>query len=120
VRFVEGDFREGLGNATYDLVVSNPPYVGEDEYVGLQAEIREWEPRGALVGGIAEATIIAAGAHAVLERGGHLVLETAVRLAGPLAETLAALGFAEIAISRDLAGEVRVIEARLLEPCLTN
>jgi release factor glutamine methyltransferase len=120
VRFVERDFRERLGNETYDLVVSNPPYVGEDEYVGLQAEIREWEPRGALVGGLDEAATIAAGAHAVLERGGHLVLETAARLVGPLAETLAGLGFGNIASSDDLAGEVRVIEARAIEPCRTS
>jgi release factor glutamine methyltransferase len=117
VRFVEGNFRDGLGSATYDLVVSNPPYVGEDEYAGLQAEIREWEPRGALVGGQDEAATIAAGARAVLERGGHLVLETAARLAGPLTEMLAGLGFADVAVSHDLAGEVRVIEARMLEPC---
>jgi release factor glutamine methyltransferase len=117
VRFVEGNFHDGFGSATYDLVVSNPPYVGEDEYVGLQAEIREWEPRGALVGGHDEAATIAAGARAVLERGGHLVLETAARLAGPLTEMLAGLGFADVAVSHDLAGEVRVIEARMLEPC---
>ena len=120
VRFVEGDFREGLGDGTYDLVVSNPPYVGEDEYVGLQAEIREWEPRGALVGGLDESATIAAGARTVLEGAGHLVLETAPRLADPLIETLAGLGFAGIAASRDLAGEVRVIEARMVESSPTS
>lgn len=120
VRFVEGDFREGLGNGTYDLVVSNPPYVGEDEYGGLQAEIREWEPRGALVGGLDEAATIAAGSRAVLKTDGWLVLETTARLAGPLTETLAGQGFADIATSRDLAGATRVIEARLIESCPTS
>ena len=34
----------------WDLVVANPPYVAPEEWDGLQPEIREWEPRGALVG----------------------------------------------------------------------
>src|SRR5437764_347804 len=34
----------------WDLVVANPPYVAPDEWDGLQPEIREWEPRGSLVG----------------------------------------------------------------------
>jgi len=41
----------GLPDGDYDLVVANLPYVTEDEWSGLQREIREHEPRGALVSG---------------------------------------------------------------------
>ena len=34
----------------FDLVVSNPPYVGADELDALEPEVRDWEPRLALVG----------------------------------------------------------------------
>ena len=45
------DIADGLPPGEYDLVVANLPYVREDEWVGLQPEIREYEPRAALVGG---------------------------------------------------------------------
>jgi release factor glutamine methyltransferase len=41
----------GLPEGDYDLVVANLPYVREDEWNGLAAEIRDYEPRGALVAG---------------------------------------------------------------------
>lgn len=41
----------GLPSGEYDMVVANLPYVREDEWAGLQPEIRLWEPREALVGG---------------------------------------------------------------------
>jgi release factor glutamine methyltransferase len=45
------DVADGLPPGEYDLVVANLPYVREDEWDGLQPEIREYEPREALVGG---------------------------------------------------------------------
>src|SRR5204862_425166 len=44
----EGDFETAANG--WDLVVSNPPYVAPADWDTLQPEIREWEPRGALVG----------------------------------------------------------------------
>lgn len=41
----------GLPEGDYDLVVANLPYVREDEWDGLEPEIRDYEPRGALVAG---------------------------------------------------------------------
>ena len=42
---------DGLPPGDYDLVVANLPYVREDEWPGLEPEIREYEPRMALVSG---------------------------------------------------------------------
>ena len=48
VEFRQGDLLAGLAGP-FDLVVSNPPYVEADELESLEPEVREWEPRGALV-----------------------------------------------------------------------
>jgi release factor glutamine methyltransferase len=49
---VESDLFSGFDtNQTWDLIVSNPPYIGEAEMAGLEAEVREHDPHTALVGG---------------------------------------------------------------------
>ena len=48
VELVVGDLLAGL-EGPFDLIVSNPPYVDADELAGLEPEVREWEPRAALV-----------------------------------------------------------------------
>lgn len=105
------DLFDGLPGGPYDLVVSNPPYVGPAEIEALQPEVRDWEPRGALVGeGATEA--VARAALAVLRPGGALVLETAEGAAAAVAALLEGLGYAEVRITTDLAGRQRVVEGR--------
>lgn len=103
------DLFDGLPEGPWDLVVSNPPYVSSDEIERLEPEVRDWEPRSALVGeGATEA--IAASALGVLRDGGALVLEVAEDAAGRVAEHLSTLGYREIRVTRDLAGRDRVLE----------
>jgi release factor glutamine methyltransferase len=91
----------------WDLVVSNPPYVSADEWDSLQPEIRDWEPRAALVGeGLHEEIARLAETH-------WLVLEAGDGQADRVASALAGLGFAEVRIGPDLAGRPRVVEGRL-------
>jgi release factor glutamine methyltransferase len=111
VELVAGDFAAGLSGGPYDLVVSNPPYVEPGEIDALEPEVRDWEPRLALVGvGATEA--VAEGARDVLRPGGWLVLEVAAGAAGRVAELLARLGFADVVRTADLAGSERVVEGR--------
>ena len=57
ITFMRADMRQRLeghpqGAApTFDLIVSNPPYIAGPEFATLQAEVRDWEPRLALDGG---------------------------------------------------------------------
>ena len=88
----------------WDLVVSNPPYVAPEELAALEPEIRDWEPRLALVGDGFQEEL------ARVARTERLVLEVAPRQAGRVARTLEALGYVEIRITRDLAGRERVVE----------
>ncbi|MDO8509069.1 MAG: peptide chain release factor N(5)-glutamine methyltransferase [Nanoarchaeota archaeon] len=105
------DLLSGLPGGPYDLVVSNPPYVEPEEIETLQPEVRDWEPRAALVGvGATEA--IARAALAVLRPGGALVLETAESAAPAVAALLEELGYRDVLITSDLTGRQRVVEGR--------
>jgi len=90
----------------WDLVVSNPPYVAPEELEALQPEIRDWEPRGALVGeGFQQG--LARAAQTEL-----LVLEVAPRQAAAVARELQELAYDDVCITQDLAGKERVVEGR--------
>ena len=109
VELVEHDLFADLPVGPWDLVVSNPPYVRPDEIEALAPEVREWEPRAALVGeGATEA--IAASTRDVLGAGGALVLETADGDAARVAGLLQTLGYRDVAVTPDLAGRDRVVE----------
>jgi release factor glutamine methyltransferase len=103
------DLFSGLPDGPWDLVVSNPPYVRKDELAGLQPEVRDWEPRAAVVAeGATES--VASGARAVLRPGGALVLETAGGRAEEVAGLLRGLGYVDVRVTDDLAGLSRVAE----------
>jgi release factor glutamine methyltransferase len=111
IELVEGDLIGGLGEREYDLVVSNPPYIAQDEIGTVQPEVRDWEPRLATVGGEHTAQI-AEHALDALVPGGHLVLEVADTRAGATAELLERLGYEEVVVSEDLAGRDRIVEGK--------
>ena len=105
----EWDLYTGLPEGPWDLVVSNPPYVRPEDVASLQPEVRDWEPRDALVGvGATEA--VARGAVDVLREGGALVLEVAWDDAARVTALLGGLGYAEVTTTRDLAARDRVVE----------
>jgi release factor glutamine methyltransferase len=106
VELVQRDLFEGLPEGPWDLVVSNPPYIHDDEVEGLEPEVRDWEPRAALVGeGLHEEL-------ARLARTRALVLEVADGQAPRVAGVLESLGYAGVRITPDLAGRGRVVEGR--------
>jgi release factor glutamine methyltransferase len=51
VTFVEGDLFGPVTGQTFDLVVSNPPYIADTEFPSLDVGVRDYEPRTALAGG---------------------------------------------------------------------
>jgi release factor glutamine methyltransferase len=110
VELRRGDLLAGVAGR-FDLVVANPPYVSPEEYETLQPEIRLYEPREALVG-VGVGAEIAGAARDVLAPGGWLLLECGDGQAGSLATELQALGYQEVAKTRDLVGRERIVEAR--------
>ena len=111
IRLLARDLTEGLGGSRFDLVVSNPPYVSPEEIDGLQPEVRDWEPRAALVG-VGVAGAVARAAREALKHGGWLVLETGDGQARAVADELHRLGYAQLRVTRDLADRARVVEGR--------
>jgi release factor glutamine methyltransferase len=110
VVFEHRDLQDGL-EGTYDLVVSNPPYVTAEEIEGLEPEVRDWEPRIATVGEEHTAAIAEEAAR-VLVPGGHLVLEVADGRADEVSRLLRERGYGEVHQGRDLTGRDRVVEGR--------
>jgi len=107
IEFAEGDLLAGVGGP-FDLVVSNPPYVQAHELPGLEPEVRDWEPRAALVDN-GQTRRLAEVARSVLD--GWLVLEAHSEYAGSVAQLLLDLGYSTSGITRDLAGKERLVEA---------
>ena len=103
----EGDLLAGL-EGPFDLVVSNPPYVEPGELDALEPEVRDWEPRGALVTD-GQTERLANDAKLVLS--GWLVLEVHEARARTIAQALEQDGYSRVGISNDLAGRERVVEA---------
>jgi release factor glutamine methyltransferase len=105
---LEVDLRDGgveVAADGWDLVVSNPPYVAAAELEGLEPEVRDWEPRPALLD---------VGLHERLARAAttrFLVLEVGAGTARAIAAMLAEVGYRGTRITRDLAGVERVVEA---------
>ena len=115
VEWVRSDLVAALDGRRFQLVVSNPPYVAASEMEGLEPEVRDWEPRGATVGGDTGLEVIerlVAAAPGALAPGGALVLEVGAGQAGAVAAMLQAAGLDGVAVDRDHAGIERIVWGR--------
>ena len=121
VRIVHGDWFDALPSelsGTVSLVVSNPPYVGDDD-PDLEPIVREWEPTDALFAGTdgldAIRRIIADAPH-WLRPDGWLVVEIGSTQGQEVHHLLRASGYEEVEITADLAGRDRVASGRWMSP----
>ena len=98
----------------FEVVVSNPPYVAEGSDQ-LDASVRDWEPRAALLAGpdgLDDVRTIVAGAPDRLVAGGWLVLEIGADQGTAVHDLLVGAGFADVQIRTDLAGHDRIALGR--------
>lgn len=116
VTFFEADFTEPLPFApsSFDLVISNPPYISEEEYAGLDPGVRNFEPRSALVPGpegLEHPRAVEAAARALLKEGGLLLMEHGY-LQGEACRALCSDAYwMDMRTGRDLAGKDRYLFA---------
>lgn len=117
VELVEADLGGPLGGAKapFDVVVSNPPYVSEEEWRTLAPEVRDHEPKDALVpgpSGLEAYRALAPAARDALGLGGWLALELGWRSAAGARAAVETAGFHSIDVRDDLRGIARVLVAR--------
>lgn len=106
----EGNLLEPLGNDRYRAIVSNPPYLTDDEWTALDHAVRAFEPRLALTSGVdgLDATrALIAGAVERLEPGGLLALEIDERRVAEVRDLAHAAGWERVRIVPDLFGRPR-------------
>ncbi len=105
-----GSWWQAAGGRRFDLVVSNPPYIAEDDPHLAQGDLR-FEPIRALtagVDGLQDLAEIIAGAPAHLSPAGWLLVEHGYRQAASVRELMTGAGLVEIHSRPDLAGNERV------------
>ncbi len=103
---------EPVAGESFDIVVSNPPYVPESDRPSLAVEVREYEPALALFAGADGLAIyrrLIPAAAKVLNRGGYLLLEIGFGQAGTVSDLLRSQGFERIESIPDLQGITRVL-----------
>lgn len=118
--WLEGDLlsplKECVGVGTVDAIISNPPYIAEADWAGLQPEVRDYEPRGALLAGpqgIEFHVRLIHDSKEFLAPGGLLVMELGQNQA-PLVRRAVeeATGYTGLQTVEDEAGIERVLIAR--------
>ena len=117
IEFIETDLLTSLpAKRQFDLIVSNPPYIGTQEEGTLASQVRDHEPRQALFAGPTGTEIIARLIPQAAERlkpGGFLLFEVSPIIASAaLAAVNQSHSFEPATILKDLAGLARVIQAR--------
>ena len=113
IRLVEGDWTEPVGDQTFDFVVSNPPYVSDNDPA---LDELNYEPRSALSAGpdgLDGIRRIAEDARAILSADGTLLLEHGADQQVAVANVLQENGWADISCYKDLSGHPRVTTARM-------
>ncbi len=116
VRLAEGEWFAALDDGLrgrLDVVVSNPPYVTDDD--PLPAEVERWEPAGALRAGregLDDLGVIVSEAPRWLASGGYLVVELDPRQSARVAAMMNDAGFVDVRIVADLVGRDRFVSGQ--------
>lgn len=110
--FVQADALSSLRSQAFDVVVSNPPYLTEDEWMRLDPGVRDCEPRSALVSddsGMAHIRDLCRAARRCLVAGGFLAVEVDARRGAVALEAARAAGFSSPRLEQDVFGRDRYL-----------
>jgi release factor glutamine methyltransferase len=110
--FLHGDWTAGLGDATFDLVVSNPPYIPTADIDTLEPEVRDHEPRLALDGGadgLDAYRLLAPEILRVLKPGGMFAVEIGFDQSKAVEALFRQAGGQEVRTVKDLSTHDRVV-----------
>jgi release factor glutamine methyltransferase len=107
------DLLEGIAPGSFDIVVSNPPYVGLAEEDQVQLEVRKFEPKNAVFAGPSGVEVIRRlipQAEGALKPEGRLIFEISGTIAEAVRELL--VGWDDLRVINDLQSIPRVVSAR--------
>jgi release factor glutamine methyltransferase len=110
--FLRTDWTAGLDDASFDLVVSNPPYIASAEIETLDPEVRDHDPRLALDGGedgLDAYRVLAPEIRRVLKPGGVFAVEIGWTQGEAVKALFEAAGLEDVKITLDLANRARVV-----------
>lgn len=105
----------GPALGSFEVIVSNPPYLDDAEIAGLEPDVRGFEPRAAMsagAGGLDILRRIAAGAPRHLASDGELIVEVGAGQAAAVAKLVEEAGLRVVSVINDFAGHPRVVRAR--------
>ena len=114
IEYLESDLFDQV-NGSFDIIVSNPPYIPTDEITGLMPEVKNHEPILALDGnrdGLEFYRRIASEAKKYLNDNGYLIFEIGHNQGDEVKRILRKQGFADVMIKKDLSGHDRVVSAK--------
>lgn len=110
-QFIQSNLFEAV-RGSFDMIVSNPPYIRTEEIKGLMPEVRDFEPTMALDGsadGLSFYRRIVNQSRDFLRSGGYLFLEIGYDQSGDVMDMMKQAGYEEVSCVRDLAGLDRVV-----------
>lgn len=112
---ISAQFPDFMADASFDMILSNPPYIPEHEYAALDADVRLFEPKTALVpgpDGTELARCVVREAERLLAPGGLLLMEMGWNQRDVYSALLSPAIWRDTTVHSDLAGRDRVLEAR--------
>lgn len=116
INFIKSDLFDCLDGMTFDIIVSNPPYIRTDVVKTLMEEVKGFEPMRALDGtedGLFFYRKITKESACHMREGGYLAYEIGLDQGDDVRQILIENGFADVKIIQDLAGLDRVVIGRL-------
>ena len=117
IEFLQSDLFDAVPTEKrFDFVLSNPPYVSQSEYDQLAPDVRDQEPRQALLAGATGTEVISRLIEESTSRllpSGWLLIEVSPMIADAVQQMMHDAGYRDVAVSRDLAQLPRVVEGRI-------
>ena len=114
IEFIESDWFDSL-HGKFDLIISNPPYIAENEMDALERDVINFDPKIALTpggDGLAPYRIIAGQAQNYLSENGRVILEIGYLQGNDVQNLFLNAGFVSVQVLQDLDGKDRVIVAK--------
>lgn len=115
ISLVRTDFLSGFKEESFDIAISNPPYVAERDFSKLESSVRDFEPKRSLLGGEDGLDCIRKIVHQagkVLKNGGWCIVEVGANQSESVSEIFDCVGFGDVSSLKDLSGIERVVKGK--------